>query len=71
MNKKIFPYLTIFLITILALVATFWFVGETSAAVNAAPLSLDINVIAVQPNSAPNDLDTLLVISGTDFTAGM
>lgn len=61
-------------LAILALLITFAFVVNTHARVHAADLQgLDNTptVTDIQPNTAPNDLDTLVVISGTDFTAGM
>ena len=74
MRARAFPILTIFVIVTMALIVTFWFAGETRASVHATDLAglNDLPTISdIQPDTAPNDLDTLVVISGTDFTAGM
>jgi len=55
----------------IAVLILFWFMGDISSGIStpalAAPLSL--TVTAVDPVVAPNDLDTLIMITGTGFTA--
>ncbi len=62
----------------LALLATFWFAGETRASVERGltgfrnPSGLDTPTItAINPNTSPNDLDTPLVLTGTGFAPGL
>jgi len=54
-----------------ALIGLFWLMGETTTGISthalAAPLSP--TVTGVDPTVAPNDLDTPIVITGTDFAA--
>ena len=54
-----------------ALIGLFWLIGENASGIStralAAPLSP--TVTDVQPDSAPNDIDTPIVIHGTGFTA--
>jgi photosystem II stability/assembly factor-like uncharacterized protein len=81
MKTRTISIMTIFWFVTLALISMFWFARETRASVyadlpgfgnleglhpNSSP-----TVTEIQPDTAPNDLDTLVVISGTDFTAGM
>jgi photosystem II stability/assembly factor-like uncharacterized protein len=80
MKQKIISSFAIVALTSLALLSTLLFADATRASVhptdlpgfgnleglNDAPIVTDI-----QPNTAPNDLNTLVVISGTDFTPGM
>jgi len=55
----------------IAVLILFWLMGDISSGIStpalAAPLSL--TVTAVDPAVAPNDLDTLIMITGTGFTA--
>lgn len=70
--KKQWFAITITVVTaMMALLALFWLVGDTEAGIStpalAAPLSL--TVTAVNPDSAPNDIDAPIVIHGSGFTA--
>jgi len=72
MKDKFLGLSIVSLLVFSALSALFWFVGETRAAVNYAELeglTSSPLVSAVQPNSAPNDIDTPIVIQGSGFTA--
>jgi hypothetical protein len=53
--------------------ATFWFSRQTRASVDAAgPKSFDaaLAITAIFPDTAPNDLDTPFIITGTGFNPG-
>jgi photosystem II stability/assembly factor-like uncharacterized protein len=74
MRNKILTFIAIILFAFLALIALFRFAEETRAAVNLENLpdfqnQASLNVTKVQPNTAPNDVDTPIVIQGTGFTA--
>lgn len=73
MKKQVFALLTAILISIIGLLAVFWgFSSDTpglSTAALAAPLQTSPTVTQVDPTSAPSDLDTPIVITGTGFTA--
>jgi photosystem II stability/assembly factor-like uncharacterized protein len=72
--KKQTVALTITLATTLAAsLVLFWLLGEAGSADATPALAgpLSPGVTAVDPVSAPNDLDTAVVISGTGFTAGL
>ncbi len=77
MKNKILTLSISVAVALLALTVLFWFTGETRASV-----SQDLRVLRdlgglmdtptitnVHPNSAPNDIDTPIVIQGTGFTA--
>ncbi len=53
------------------LITLFGFAGKTRTVVNAAPsgATTSLTISSVQPDSAPNDVDTQIVIQGTGFTA--
>ncbi len=71
MNYRNFALLTVFILAALSLGLLFGFVGGTRAAVYDTPSSPDIDptVTDVQPASAPNDINTPIVIQGTGFSA--
>ena len=59
------------LFALILLITLFGFAGKTRNVVNAAPLGATTSPIitSVQPDSAPNDVDSPIVIQGTGFTA--
>ncbi len=67
MKRKILTLTMSIFSALMAITALFWFAGETRAAVNKDLEGLAITTI--QPNTAPNDVDTPIVIQGTGFTA--
>ncbi len=83
MKSKILTLSLVILAALFAVTALFWFAGDTRAAITTdleggPKLRLGLNlpgladaptITAVQPNSAPNDVDTPIVIQGTGFTA--
>jgi photosystem II stability/assembly factor-like uncharacterized protein len=71
MKYQLWTVIATALLAIAALFGLFWFAGATRAAVNAAPASPvdDPVVLAVQPDSAPNDIDSPIVIQGGGFEA--
>jgi photosystem II stability/assembly factor-like uncharacterized protein len=78
MQKRLFAFSLLILCVTAALLTTFWFVRATYASVAAPDTSGQQNlkglnvapiITAITPDTAPNDLDTPVVISGTGFTA--
>jgi photosystem II stability/assembly factor-like uncharacterized protein len=71
MKPKILTLSLVVLSALFAVTALFWFAGETRDAVYAAPSSpqADLVINSVQPDAAPNDIDTPVVIQGTGFSA--
>ena len=73
MKKRVFPTVAAILISTTALVVLLCVLGRTSPGVSspalAAPLQITPTVTLVDPASAPNDLDTLIAITGTDFVS--
>ncbi len=83
MKPKILTLSLVILAALFAVTALFWFAGETRAAITTdleggPKLRLGLNlpgladapaITAVQPNTAPNDVDTPVVVQGTGFTA--
>lgn len=72
--KKQWFAITIAIVTaMMALLVLFWLVGDIGSGIStpalAAPLSL--TVTAVNPDSAPNDIDAPIVIHGSGFTASL
>ena len=57
----------------IALFVLFWWMGETASGISTPALAAPAEagdsptVTEVDPSAAPNDLDTLLVITGTGF----
>lgn len=71
MKNKFLTFAVIGLLALGALTVLFSFVGETRAAVNADLPSINSSptINAVQPNTAPNDMETPIVIQGGGFSA--
>ncbi len=71
MNKRWFAITIPIASAITALIIVLWLIGDISSRISspalAAPLSLTVS--AVQPDTAPNDIDTPILIHGTGFTA--
>jgi photosystem II stability/assembly factor-like uncharacterized protein len=71
MNKRWFAITIPVASAITALIIVLWLMGDISSGIStpalAAPLSLTVS--AVEPDSAPNDIDTPILIHGTGFTA--
>ena len=69
MKKRWFTVVGALLVSMMALVVMLCLLGSdragASGAAQAAPLALQPTVTEVDPSSAPNDLDTPIVISGT------
>jgi photosystem II stability/assembly factor-like uncharacterized protein len=60
------------LAAVLAVLATFWFASATRAGVIEDLSGLDAPTLtAISPSTAPNDLDTPLIITGTGFAPGL
>ena len=73
MKKRLFATLAAVLTSTTASLVLLYLLGTTGHSVpwsaRAAPLNL--TVTGVDPSSAPNDLDTSIVITGTGFSAGL
>jgi photosystem II stability/assembly factor-like uncharacterized protein len=73
MKRRAFGTVAAFLISTTALLVLLCVLGKASPAVSsralAAPLQITPTVALVDPASAPNDLDTLITITGTDFVS--
>jgi photosystem II stability/assembly factor-like uncharacterized protein len=74
MKKRVFPAVAAVLISTTALLVLLYLTERTNPAISnpalAAPLQITPTVTLVHPSSAPNDLDTPIVITGTDFADG-
>jgi len=72
-KKRLNPMIAAMLISTTAVVVLLCLLGGTRADVSkivlAAPLQITPTIAIVSPSSAPNDLDTLIVITGTDFVS--
>jgi photosystem II stability/assembly factor-like uncharacterized protein len=75
MKRKWFATVTAVLTSMAALLVLLCLMGRASPGVPgpalAAPLASDPVVTDVEPSSAPNDLDTSIIITGTGFSAGL
>jgi photosystem II stability/assembly factor-like uncharacterized protein len=73
MKKRAFAAVAVILISTTALLVLLCLMGRTSPSVSgpalAAPMQITPTVTVVDPSSAPNDLDTLISITGTDFVS--
>ena len=78
MKNKLIAFILVMFVSVVALMATFWFTRETHASVYGVDFHGLVNsgvmegvptITAVTPSTAPNDLDTPVVISGTSFVA--
>ena len=71
MNKRWYAITISIATATTALILLLWSMGDMGSGIStpalAAPLSLTVS--AVQPDTAPNDIDTPIVIHGTGFTA--
>ena len=74
MKKRVFATAAVVLMSTTAILVLLWALGRASSSASgpalAAPLHPDQTVTEVAPSSAPNDLDSVIVITGTDFDAG-
>jgi photosystem II stability/assembly factor-like uncharacterized protein len=75
MKKRVFAPIAAILISMTMLLVMFWMLSKDGSDVAgpalAAPMQVSPVVTLVDPVSAPNDLDTPIVITGTGFTAGL
>jgi photosystem II stability/assembly factor-like uncharacterized protein len=74
MKRRMFATVAAVLISTAVLLVLLYLLGRASPGVSspalAAPLQIAPTVTLVDPSSGPNDLDTPLVITGTDFENG-
>jgi photosystem II stability/assembly factor-like uncharacterized protein len=82
MKNRPFVILVVSLTATVMLVTMFWLMGNAKGPTDSEHLAPDTlsglnsssdtpSISAIQPDSSPNDLDTLVFITGTGFTAGM
>jgi photosystem II stability/assembly factor-like uncharacterized protein len=73
MKKRMLATVAAVLTSTTALLVLFCLMGTASAAVSgaasAAPLQITPAITLIDPSSAPNDLDAVIVITGTDFVS--
>lgn len=73
MKKRVFATAATVLISVAALLVLLCVLGRTGHSVpwSARAAPLNPMVTGVDPSSAPNDLDTPIVVTGTGFSAGL
>jgi photosystem II stability/assembly factor-like uncharacterized protein len=73
MKRRMFATTAAVLISMTTLVVLLCILGRTGPGVSnpalAAPMQITPTVALIDPSSAPNDLDTLLTVTGTDFVS--
>jgi photosystem II stability/assembly factor-like uncharacterized protein len=67
MKRRQFTLCFVLLVSLVSVILTFWFATVTRSNVQAADDGAP-TISAINPNSAPNDLDTPVVITGTGFS---